>query len=263
MPTKLSFEYVKNFINKENELISTIYNNNKELLIIKCKKCNENFKQCFSSYHLGHRCQKCANKINGLKGGISSSKKRYGNKISLKQIIRICKSCKKEYIPSRTEQKLCNMECAINYTQTEEYRQKGRINGSKGGQISAEKQQRRSKNEIACAELCIKYFGKDDILCNERIFKDKNDGLWDCDIFIKSIKIAILWDGFYYHHGPNVSKKQKARDKLKRKIILDNNCTYYTIIDKGKFNKQFVQEQFDLFIHKLYFKNVLNKIEKY
>jgi hypothetical protein len=48
---------------------------------------------------------------------------------------------------------------------------------------------------------------------------------------------------------------------LKRKIILDNGSKYYTIIDKGKFDKVFVEEQFNLFIHKLHFKNVLDKIK--
>ena len=78
-----------------------------------------------------------------------------------------------------------------------------------------------------------------------------------CDIFIISLKIAILWDGYYWHQGPNVSNKQKARDILKRKIIVDNGCEYYTIIDKGKFNKEFVEGQFNLFLHKLNFKKVL------
>jgi hypothetical protein len=101
---------------------------------------------------------------------------------------------------------------------------------------------------MAFAELCINHFSKEDIQCNEQIFKDKNGKKWDCDIFIKSLKIAILYDGFYWHYHENVSNKQKARDLLKRKIILDNGCTYYTIIDTGKFNINFVKEQFDLFI---------------
>lgn len=36
MPLKLNYEYVKDFINKENNLISTEYITNKELLDIKC-----------------------------------------------------------------------------------------------------------------------------------------------------------------------------------------------------------------------------------
>lgn len=259
MPKKLTYEYVKSFINEENYLISTTYNNNKELLIIKCNKCNENFNQCFSSYHLGHRCQKCANKINGISG----SKKRYGNKIPLKQIVRICKSCKKEYIPSRTEQQLCNIECAINYTQTENYKNNAKIHGSKGGIISASKQQKRSKNEITFANLCIEYFGKDDILCNERIFEDKNGSLWDCDCYIKSLKIACLWDGVYHFKKINKNhnlEQVQRRDKWKREMIINHGSTFYTIKDMGKADEKFVKGQFDLFIHKLNFKETINEL---
>lgn len=252
MPKKLQFEYVKNFINRENELLSTIYNNNKELLIIKCKKCNNIFNQCFSSYHIGHRCQKCSNKING----INSSKKRYGNIIPLKETVRICELCKQEYIPKRSEQKFCNKKCSILYLVSD--KEKLKINGRKG--FDKRQTHNRSKNEIFFAELCIEYFGEDDIQCNEKIFKDTNGNYWDCDIYIKSLKIAILWDGFYFHYRPDVSNRQKARDILKRKIILDNGSQYYTIIDKGKFNKIFVEEQFNLFIHKLHFKKVLDQL---
>ncbi len=127
----------------------------------------------------------------------------------------------------------------------------GKKGGAKGGIASAVSQQRRSKNEIAFAEMCIKYFGEEDILCNEAIFIDKNKNKWDSDIYIKSLKLAVLWDGHYFHFSEHASKKQKARDALKRKIILDNGCEYYTIIDYGKYNRQFVEDQFNLFIHKL------------
>ena len=256
MPNKLTYEYVKNFINNENELISKEYINNRELLEILCKKCNKIFLQCFGNYHRGCRCKSCSMSENGKK----SAKIRYGTKVPVSDMIIVCIQCKNEFSPTLSKQKLCNMECAINYTRTEEYKQKSRLNGSKGGVASAASQQRRSKNEIACAELCIQHFGQDDIQCNEQIFKDANSNFWDCDIYIKSLKTAILWDGYYYHHGPNVSKKQKARDTLKRKIIVDNGCEYYTIIDKGKFNKEFVEEQFNLFLYRFslmfYFFNI-------
>jgi hypothetical protein len=256
MPIKLTYEYVKDFINNENELISKEYINNRELLEILCKKCNKKFFQCFGNYNRGCRCKSCSMSENGKK----SAKIRYGNKIPIRDMITVCIQCNSNFSPVISKQKLCNKKCATRYTQTKEYKEQSKINGKKGGLASAASQQRRSKNEIACAELCIEYFGKDDIQCNEQIFKDKNDNFWDCDIYIKSLKIAILWDGFYFHHGPNVSKQQKARDKLKRQIILDNDCEYYTIIDKGKFNKEFVKEQFDLFIHKQTFKECLNII---
>ena len=133
----------------------------------------------------------------------------------------------------------------------------------KGGVASAASQQKRSKNEIYLSKLCIAYFGENDIQCNEPIFKDTNNNLWDCDIYIKSLKMAILWDGWYWHYRPDVSNKQISRDRLKRKIILHNGCDYYTIIDKGKFNKYFVEEQFYLFLHKLNFKKVLNELRRF
>jgi hypothetical protein len=254
MPKKLSFDYVKNFINQENELLSTTYINNKALLLIKCKKCDNIFNQNFSSYHIGHRCQKCANVLNGIK----SSKKRYGHNVPLKNIIRICEFCKKEYTPKRSNQKFCNKICSITHLCND--KEKLKINGRKG--FYKRQTHNRSKNEILFAKLCINYFGINDILCNEQIFKDNNGNFWDCDIYIKSLKTAILWDGWYWHYRPNVSNKQKSRDILKRKIIIDNGDKYYTIIDKGKYNREFVQEQFNLFIHKILFKQVLEMITR-
>lgn len=263
MPKKLTFEYVKNFIDKENELISKMYINNKELLSIKCKKCNEIYNQCFSSYHMGYRHQFCGDKDDyfkkiGKKGGISSSAKRYGNSIPIKETIRICEWCKQNYNPKRSEQKFCNRKCSILSLVSD--KEKLKINGRKG--FNKRQTHKRSKNEILFSELCISHFGEIDIQCNEQIFKDKNGNFWDCDIFIKSLKIAILWDGWYWHYSPNISNRQKARDVLKRKIILDNGYKYYTIIDKGKFNKSFVEYEFYLFLHKVQFKSSLDQVEK-
>jgi hypothetical protein len=231
---------------------------------VKCKQCNTLFKKqvkeikksenhfcsrsCCAIYNNSIRTEETNNKI-------KLSLQKYNN-IKNKDKIQESHKCilceNMIYGARKTCSKNCMTQANIN---------NGKISGKKAGKASAASQQRRSKNEVICAELCIEYFGKDDIQCNEQIFKDKNGNFWDCDIYIKSLKIAILWDGYYYHHGPNVSKKQKARDQLKRKIILDNDCTYYTIIDKGKFNKEFVQEQFDLFIHKVHFKNVISEFK--
>lgn len=259
MQHRLTYEYVKNFVDKENTLISKEYINNRKLLEILCKKCNKIYLQCFGNYGRGHRCRSCSMSENGKKG----AKKRYGGRTPLKETNRICVFCKNNFVPKLSKQKLCNKECADNFLKTDETKKiNAKIHGSKGGVASAASQQRRSKNEILFANLCINYFGEEDIQCNEQIFKDKNGNLWDSDIFIKTSKTAILWDGFYYHYSEHASNKQKARDKLKRKIILDNNCIYYTIIDKGGFNPKFVREQFDLFIHKLQFKNVLDSVKQ-
>ena len=76
MPNSLKYEYIKNIIEKEDELISESYKNNKQLLEIKCNLCNEIYKQTFDRYYRGYRHQKCAN-VNNL-NNIIALKKRYG-----------------------------------------------------------------------------------------------------------------------------------------------------------------------------------------
>lgn len=244
-----------------NKKCSSQYNNkNRKKYNKECKKCNITFESRHKEQiYCSLNCSNSSNKLNiekykemGKKGAV----KRYGD-IFLKETVRICEWCKQEYNPKRNEQKFCNKKCSILHLVSD--KEKLKINGKKG--FDKRQTHNRSKNEISYAELCIQYFGKDDVQCNEQIFKDKNGNFWDCDIYIKSLKIAILWDGWYWHYKPDLSNRQKARDILKRKIILDNGSQYYTIIDKGKFNKVFVEEQFNLFIHKLHFKNVLDQIQ--
>ncbi len=222
---------------------------------IKCNHCNKEFMKLFNQIKnmKKHFCSRSCSAKHNNSIRIRSEETNNKTRLSLQKPHK-CLMC--DSIIPGGRRKTCSQLCLDKHTKIS-----GVKGGLKGGIASAASQQRRSKNEIACAELCIEYFGKDDIECNQQNFKDKNGNMWDCDIYIKSLKIAILWDGYYWHHSPNASKKQKVRDKLKRKIILDNGCTYYTIIDKGKFNKEFVQEQFDLFIHKLHFKNVLFKLK--
>ena len=115
MPNKLRFEYIKDFINKEELLISTEYINSKTLLEIKCNICKENYEQIFSRYKNGHRHQKCTyNKIENCSiNGLASARKKYG--VFLKETIRICEWCKKEYNPKRREQKLCSRVCSNSF----------------------------------------------------------------------------------------------------------------------------------------------------
>lgn len=251
MPKKLSFEFVKEFINKESLLISTHYTNTIEKLTIKCLKCNKIREQVFKNYQTGSRCISCAMSKNGKKGaGV-----KYDTKIFIKDTIKICIQCNMEFTSKISRQKLCNKDCAFDYTQTDIYRNNGKINVSKGG----------SKNEITFANLCIEYFGKDDILCNERIFKDKNGNIWDVDCFIKSLKIACLWNGIWHYKKVNKNhnlEQVQRRDKWKREIIVNNGSTFYIIKDMGKADENFVQQQFNLFIHKQKFKESIKEISK-
>ena len=240
------------------ECSNQYHNKNRKKYSMKCKNCDINFE---TKHKTQIYCSlKCSNSIGNniydsekyREMGKKGAAKKNEGKILLKNTIRICLYCKKDYNPKRSEQKYCNRVCSGTH----------HIILMKNGTIKMNTNNR-GLAEIYFSELCIKHFGENDILCNEKIFKDKNGGCWDSDIVIKSLKLAVLYDGIFHHIQVKKDHKLKqiqSRDKLKRKIILDNGYTYYTIIDKGKFNKKFVQEQFDLFIHKLNFKNVLNLI---
>jgi hypothetical protein len=53
MPIKLTFEYIKEIINKEDLLISTVYINSKTLLEIQCNICKDIYNQTFERYKKG------------------------------------------------------------------------------------------------------------------------------------------------------------------------------------------------------------------
>jgi hypothetical protein len=118
--------------------------------------------------------------------------------------------------------------------------------GKKGGKSSAALQIRRSKNEIYLSELCEKEYSN--VTNNDPIFVSKY-GNWDADILLHDYKIAILWNGVW--HYKQISKKQslkqiQTRDKIKFDIIKSNNWTPYIIKDMGKYNKKFVEKQFEI-----------------
>lgn len=153
-----------------------------------------------------------------------------------------CISCKNEFIQKRPTTKACSLECAHNLARTDEYIKDSVINGQKGGKIGASRQCKRSKNEIYFSELCAREF---EITTNEQYF----DG-WDADVIIHSEKTAILWNGVW--HYKQISKTQslkqvQSRDKIKIAIIEKYGYIPYVIKDTGKYNKAFVEQEFEIF----------------
>lgn len=124
--------------------------------------------------------------------------------------------------------------------------------GKKAGMASVKAQQRRSKNEIYFAELCATKFS--DIQCNEPFFTDKRGDKWDADVIIHDIKVAVLWNGNW--HYISIAKDRSLnqiqnRDKIKLSVIKSNGYVPYVIEDRGKENKKFVEEQFEVFLNYL------------
>ena len=266
--------YIKNKIN--HDVVSETYKNTTTPLDIKCVcgviykmpvvTINEGYYHCNGKQNrakkrpvLEKNClnEKC-NKIFKPRGnhgkfcslkcvGTYSSKnrefifRRICNLTSIK-----CLMCSMEFTSKRKKQKLCSMNCSINYQRTDENKEKAKLNGQKGGKISAHSQQRRSQNESYFAELCESYFGKENVITNEAIF----DG-WDADVIIPSKKIAVLWNGAW--HYKQIMKNQsllqvQTRDNIKMKVIEKHGYTPYVIKDMGKYKPEFVKEQFEIFM---------------
>jgi hypothetical protein len=178
-----------------------------------------------------------------MKQKISDRVKQYNIDNPKIKKIKYCVICKNPF--DLKKRKTCSTEC---------FRIANSQGGVKGGTISASLNVRRSKGEIHFAELCEEYFGKENIKCNELIFKDNNNNFWDADIFITTIGLAVLYDGIWHYKqvkdGHNL-KQVQSRDKIKRSIILKNGCTYYTVKDLGKYNEEFVITEFNKLIHLL------------
>jgi hypothetical protein len=232
MPKKLTYEYVKSYIESHGyTLVSKEYHTSTTLLVIVCGVCAKKYTQTFTRFQMGYRHPLCV--ISLPFGG-------YKKRVMIKPIV--CITCKKEFKPKSSKTKLCSRECADNNCRTDEYKKGAVINGQKGGKVSATRQCKRSKNEIYFSELCAKEF---EITTNEPYF----DG-WDADVIIHSEKTAIMWNGIW--HYKQIAKTQslsqvQARDRIKMAIIYNYGYTPYVIKDMGKYNKAFVEQEFEIF----------------
>jgi hypothetical protein len=235
MPTSLNYEYVSNYIKEKGyELLSTEYNNTKSLLDMKCGNCNQVYKQTYQNFVKGYYHPFCENSKH-----IPSNRK-----LKVKNIT--CPVCSINFKQKRTDTKLCSIKCSQEYSRRDEYKEIAQRNGSAGGKISATVQGRRSKNEIYFAEKCEEYFGKENVTTNEACF----DG-FDCDIIIHKEKLAISYNGSW--HYKQISKTQslkqvQARDKVKEAIITKYGYRFYVVKDMGKFDKNFVDQEFEIML---------------
>jgi hypothetical protein len=159
----------------------------------------------------------------------------------------ICKFCGHSFTVkySKRKQKFCSKSCSSKYRMSKkENIDFMRWVGRKSAKTQSEN--RRSKNEIYFAKLCKKHFKN--VRTNESIFNG-----WDADIIIDDIKVAILWNGKWHYEKiteKHSVKQVQNRDRIKVNEIKKYGYTPYIIKDMGKENKEFVEEQFNLFLNK-------------
>lgn len=161
---------------------------------------------------------------------------------------KICVVCKTPFVSNSRGRKTCSDGCKEYFRihrkdfLSDETIQKLRNAGLKSSSIQAET--RRSKNEIYFYELCENEFKN--VTHNENIFNG-----WDADVLIYDYKVAVLWNGNWHYKpikkGSSLSQIQN-RDKIKVKEIINCGWIPYIIEDKGKYNKQFVEDKFKEFI---------------
>ena len=161
---------------------------------------------------------------------------------------KICVVCKTPFVSNSRGRKTCSDGCKEYFRihrkdfLSDETIQKLRNAGLKSSSIQAET--RRSKNEIYFYELCKNEFKN--VTHNENIFNG-----WDADVLIYDYRVAVLWNGNWHYKpikkGSSLSQIQN-RDKIKVKEIINCGWIPYIIEDKGKYNKQFVEDKFKDFI---------------
>ena len=248
----------------------------KKIYKLFCKKCGKEYKlelteKQFNSNKYSKFCSRsCSNShvhSEDTKKKISNGVKQYFNEHSpilfkidkpqqqtkSKFKKRICKVCGKEYVYNReifpnSTRIICSKECREYYlSHRKEFLSEESIHKlSEAGKKSAKNQSeiRRSKNEKYFCELCENYFNH--VKHNESIFNG-----WDADIIIEDIKFAILWNGKWHYEKickQHSVKQVQNRDKLKIDNIYSCGYTPYIIKDMGKFNKEFVENQFNIFL---------------
>jgi hypothetical protein len=270
MPKKLTYQEVYDFIkSKGYELLSKEYINSNKVLEIKCGVCEKTYNQVFRSFRERRYHPYCQNEEKIPFGGYKTpikltsiqcpicnkefkptysdkkvcSRECYREYVKLLFPIKLvpiqCIICNNEFQPRNSKIKMCSLECSKKMWKTDKYKEIAK----KNGKLSASLQSKRSKNEIYFSELCEKYFT---ITTNEPFF----DG-WDADIIIHSEKVAILWNGIWHYR--QISKKQsleqvQSRDKIKMNIIEKYGYIPYIIKDMGKYNKKFVEQEFEIFM---------------
>lgn len=217
---------------------------------VNCQKCSKEFivvEKLHShpereKYFCSRSCANSRSHSAQTKNKTSFSLKMFHNSIGKENIKKECLECnvvfEKPYY--RIQQIYCSRSCAVTH------RNKTTNLAQSAGLASAANRIKRSKNEIYFFELCKAHFTN--VEHNAPIFSG-----WDADIIIHDIKTAVLWNGKWHYEKITKShsvKQVQNRDKIKLVEIHKAGYSAYTVKDMGKFNKGFVEAEFEKFLEK-------------
>lgn len=211
--------------------------------LVNCINCNTQFIVNCTKRDLkkkNHRLcctRKCANTHINIS---EETKLKISNSINIKKssceiYYKTCLVCKKVFVSKHLNggKKHCSKECTSKTLSA-----LGIISGRKSAAKQSEN--RRSKNEIEFANLCIAKF--QNVECNVPLFNG-----WDADVIIHDIKFAILWNGKWHYEKltqKHSVKQVQNRDNIKINEIIKYGYTPYIIKDLGN-DKNIVFKEFE------------------
>ena len=207
---------------------------------MKCENCQ---KEHDGSYASGRFCSKECAKSFSSKIKREDTNKKISKKLKgsgHKPIEKICEECHKPFIIKWVKRKqiCCSRSCSSTHLM-----KNGLASYMGKLSVTSQSEKRRSKNEIYFSELCQISFKN--VLTNQPIFNG-----WDADVILPDLKIAILWNGKWHYEKITFKhsvKQVQNRDRIKIDEIEKTGYTPYIIKDLGKFNKDFVEKEFNKF----------------
>ena len=203
-----------------------------------CNKCNKEFdveerEKIFPKKEKYYCSISCANSRNHSEETKEKISKKFDKLFPKTQFT--CLYCDK-YFKSFKYRIFCSKLCSNSWLNKNDIGK-----ARKGGNASVLSQNRRSKNEIYFGELCSSFF--DNVKLNEQIFNG-----WDADVILDDYKLAILWNGNWHHKQIGIKHsllQVQNRDKIKIKEIIKLGYEPFIINDYGKYDKIFVENEFE------------------
>lgn len=209
---------------------------------VKCASCEKEFpvteRESFFPEKEKYFCSRsCSNKRKRSLETIEKIRKSLTKNTTY--IIKKCENCGEDFkaLKRKRKRRFCSRTCQTTYfNKTTDRCKKGGLKSS-----NVQKEKRRSKNEIYFSDLCKNKF--QNVLFNEPIFNG-----WDADVIILDLKIAILWNGKWHYEKitrKHSVKQVQNRDMIKINEILNEGYIPYIIKDMGKYNPNFVENEFE------------------
>lgn len=114
--------------------------------------------------------------------------------------------------------------------------------GRNTGRLNVTRINKRSKNEILFASLCVEL---GEIRTNDPMFNG-----WDADVILPTYKVAVMWNGPWHYRKITKAhslEQVQNRDIIKQQEIKKAGFEVYVVRDNGSHNPKFVVQEYEKF----------------